>query len=620
MANPRIEVEIGAKVDMLTKAIDEALGDLDKLGGKSTETSKEVDQISVVSQRASTKIEQVGKQSAQTANQINKLSNATSTYNSIGIDFTRIIQDAPFGIIGVGNNITQLAQSFGQLRAQSTSTGTALKTAFASIFSSGNALVLGISALTTVFTLYQQGVFDSLFANEELNKSFKDLAQSVKSATANSSTELARINALKGIIEDETASRIKREQAFDRLQKKYPAIFSNGDKEKALNGQLTKSYDLLTKSIIQRAEASIAEQELPNLVKQKELVDAELSAKQKILQTEQSLLSTRNKLTPLSQTFSGSDYEQAQRRIKQLSDEVSSLSLTQKGLQINIDGFTESIVSYADEFQGLLEPLNGELRTTSDLASRIERTFTNISKLPSIGLPRSGDVEALRARREQLQAGGQVGATGEEFINAQLEAVKAQGIFTQLPSELSAFSTQYEQFAITAGEFTNQLIDNFSVLGNQIASSLNIGNNALRGFVATVLSNTPKIIQAIFKQAAAKKAAAQIENQGNLQIATGNAVATASKAANALGPVGLALLPVFIGGAIALISNAFNKSGGGGGGFSVGTSGVGSGTSFSGGGLGFAFDASREIRGELVARGQDLVYVFNEASNRINKG
>ena len=87
LKNPKIEVEIGANVAGLTAGVNTATGQLDKLG----------------------------KAAQATAPQVDRLAKATSSYNSVGIDFARIIQDAPFGIIGVGNNITQLAGSFQNL-------------------------------------------------------------------------------------------------------------------------------------------------------------------------------------------------------------------------------------------------------------------------------------------------------------------------------------------------------------------------------------------------------------------------------------------------------------------------------------------------------------------------
>jgi hypothetical protein len=90
-------------------------------------------------------------------------------------------------------------------------------------------------------------------------------------------------------------------------------------------------------------------------------------------------------------------------------------------------------------------------------------------------------------------------------------------------------------------------------------------------------------------------------------------------------------LPAFIAGALGLVAAAFaafggggkkggTGGGGGGGGSSVGSSGVGGGTSFAGGGQGALFKQNKDLNGELVVRGQDLVYVFGQANNRINKG
>jgi hypothetical protein len=61
--------------------------------------------------------------------------------------------------------------------------------------------------------------------------------------------------------------------------------------------------------------------------------------------------------------------------------------------------------------------------------------------------------------------------------------------------------------------------------------------------------------------------------------------------------------------------------GGGGGGASVGSSGVGGGSSFVGGGAqGGMFAQNRDVSGEFVVRGQDLVYVLGQSENRIRKG
>ena len=47
--------------------------------------------------------------------------------NAVALEFNRIIQDAPFGIVGVGNNLQQLTAQFSNLRAGGLTAGQAMK-------------------------------------------------------------------------------------------------------------------------------------------------------------------------------------------------------------------------------------------------------------------------------------------------------------------------------------------------------------------------------------------------------------------------------------------------------------------------------------------------------------
>jgi hypothetical protein len=93
---------------------------------------------------------------------------------------------------------------------------------------------------------------------------------------------------------------------------------------------------------------------------------------------------------------------------------------------------------------------------------------------------------------------------------------------------------------------------------------LNISDRALRGFVTTLLSATPKIIGALVDQASAKRATSGQNIASDKAEALAGGVGLAVDSAKGLGPVGLAVLPVLIAGAVALISSAFSRGGGGG--------------------------------------------------------
>jgi len=242
MSNPRIEVDVVANVAGVASGVNAATTQLQKLGNAAQATAPKVE----------------------------SLTKATSRYNGVGIDFARVIQDAPFGIIGVGNNIQQLAQSFSSLGNAGDSLSSKVKLAFGAIFSSGNLLILGVSALTTAFTILQQkGFFNSEKAAKSLTdrlKEYEETLGSVDRATLkgiqNSEGELQKFRALTAQAQNLNVSDKNRLAAVDELQKQYPEYLGNLTKEQILTGQVGDSYDILTKQIISNAKAKAFSDEI----------------------------------------------------------------------------------------------------------------------------------------------------------------------------------------------------------------------------------------------------------------------------------------------------------------------------------------------------------------------
>jgi hypothetical protein len=554
------------------------------------------------------RLNSLGKSFGGTAVQsFDNLKRSAGAASGAAISFGRIIQDAPFGIIGVANNLQNFGEQFVALGDKSTSTGAKLKLFFSALITPSNLAILAVSALTAAWQAYSLGVFDSLFATESLSKKLKEISDNTKSATANASVELTKVEALRTTIEDETLSRDKRLKAVNKLIEVYPELFSLADREKLLNGQLVESYDILTKAILAKAKASIAEQELPELVKQKEIVDSTLKSKQELLAVEEARLKTASRLTPIEQTFSGSDYEQIQRRIKPLKADVEELGLRQKELQINIEGYTQSIVSYADEFESFLDKSDKAVDKSKEKVEFYDKAWNeNEDRLIRI-------YQLVQAIADETPAPAEI-KTEEDPADVtpkgKIEALEEQIALFEFLKRLQTDTGKIDEYNLKIAQLRQELallngeqvksnletiVDAFSSLGAGIAASLNISDRALRGFVTTLLSATPKIIGAIIAKAQATNRAADAENAANLKVATGNSVVIGTEAAKGLGPVGLALLPVFIAGAVALVSAAFSKGGGGGGAVS--------------GGQGSTFTNRREFGGP-VSKGR--AYIVGE--------
>ena len=105
-------------------------------------------------------------------------SRATNTL----INFNRVVQDAPFGILGIANNIDPLLESFGRLRRETGGTGSALKALVAAI--SGPAgIISAVSLGTSLFIAFGDKIAEAFGqgkqAAEEAKKAFQDAINEV---------------------------------------------------------------------------------------------------------------------------------------------------------------------------------------------------------------------------------------------------------------------------------------------------------------------------------------------------------------------------------------------------------------------------------------------------------
>lgn len=107
---------------------------------------------------------------------------AQSGANGVAMEFNRIIQDAPFGMMGVGNNIQQLASNWQvyvqQARAAAAANGTTVSTmtlmrgALSTMMSPINLVTMGIAIVTSAWTAYSMNVKTAKEETKDMNNTF----------------------------------------------------------------------------------------------------------------------------------------------------------------------------------------------------------------------------------------------------------------------------------------------------------------------------------------------------------------------------------------------------------------------------------------------------------------
>jgi hypothetical protein len=615
MANPRIEVEIGANVAGLTAGVNTATGQLDKLG-----------------------------QAAQkTAPQVQKLTQATSGYNAIGVDFARIVQDAPFGIIGVGNNITQLAGSFQVLKNQTGSTSTALKSAFASIFSSSNALILGISLLTTAFTILQQkGFFKSEQDAKSLDEALKEYQETLTGVAAatlkgaqDSQKELATLKALEIQATNTSLSTKQRTDAVNELQKLYPNYFGNLTKEQILNGQVGDAYIKVTANLLAKAKAQASVNEIAQNGIELLRIETKLEEQRskRLLETSaaqaqiDALIEKRQKDGFLTQgdlqrydtlIRSINNANESLEEEGKLKSEIAKINKENEALTAEVTNQLKLGASFVKESGSAIDENNEKLAEYSkgwDKYNEQLKFSDDLTVLLAENTARLGkEVDSIFNKRVQ-----EIKIALPES-SAALNLDKLAQTFSITPevadiddSKKTKFITSLKDFNAEASAIiTNGAVNGLGDIGFAIGQALATGGDVVKAAGNALLSGVATIAEGL-GQAAIKVGVGMIA----IKLAFKNPATAIAAGVALIALAGYIRAKVGGAGGGGITSGI---GGGGGGGSSVGSSGVGAGSSFVGGGAQGAFAQNNNLTGEFVVRGTDLVYVLGQANNKINKG
>lgn len=256
-----LEVQIGADLSGLEKGIKEAeskIKDLSKIKANKIELGLDTSDINKQISDAKKSLNELKTTLKDTGNSFASATPKIASGGNALMNFSRIAQDAPFGIIGIGNNITATAESFGHLVKETGSAGSALKAVAGSIIGTGG-ILLAVSLVTSGLTYMAQNGITVADVFNKLTGTFNENAKALREAQIEgakaASEEIITMKSLVSIAQDETKSRENRLLAVKKLQDEYPSYFGNLSKEAILNGNVTKKVDELTSALLSRAVA-----------------------------------------------------------------------------------------------------------------------------------------------------------------------------------------------------------------------------------------------------------------------------------------------------------------------------------------------------------------------------
>lgn len=401
-------------------------------------------------------------------------------------EFSRVIQDAPYGIQGVANNIQQLTAQFGYLSKSSGGAGSAIKSMVGSLLGPAGVL-LAVSAITSLWVAYEDEIKQAIGTTDLLGDAFKDASEGIGENIGKLDKLVNAYNNASTSIEDKT-------KILGVLQKNYPEYFSNIDSETIKIDKATGAYKEQRNAIIALGiEKSLESKKAPIYAKLAELE----------IKSNSDLLTSLDKVFIYSGQLSSSQRVQA---IKELGEKAR----TQQQIELNkeLGVIDKGIKAIQDRFN--ISGTAGLNLEGSGVDSGKKPTKKKVSELT--GLPEPDEFfKYSQLAKEGFQNILNIYGGASEVLSTTIQPLPPLIDKDALTADELAYNNHLENvkqalinFNDTASQIISDVIyDTFAQIGAGIGQALAEGGNVLEAVGSSLLSGLGTILVELGKLAIA---------------------------------------------------------------------------------------------------------------------
>ena len=615
MAGSKLEVGIGADISDFSKKIKEVEYDLQqlsklkverlKVGLDTSEINMQIKDVKNTLRDLKTTTRDTGAALGSAGAAMGNFGKQTANGGSALTAFSRIAQDAPYGIIGVGNNITNTAEQFGYLVKQTGSAGGAFKALLTSLTGAGG-ILLAVSLVTTAFTIMSQQGLSVGDVVDKLTGNFDEFSEAIKKSSEEgvkaSSGEIFGLKALVSAAQNKTLADKERLIAVEELQSQYPGYFSNLSKEEIMTSNLTKVVDELTNALVNKAIAEKLAGASADIQLKVFAANAQL-IKQKAITKE---ISDETQRLVKEAEANGSSQEYINSLYKGGRDAIAGTLQAEKEIRNEIISGTKAL----ERRQNVINQLTAstlKLNSAPPPKTKVEKTY-NTSQVSGV---ESGLISAPLFDLNSIAVfNGQVDEFGNKIKS--LPGV-IQTSLNQIPplfdKALQEYKTIMDEFNTTLNDLIQSSVPNaISNLGSALGEALATGGNVVNALGNSLLQSIGGFISQL---------GTMLIQYGLLLVGFGKAQAAflvgdpATKIGAGIVMIGLGVAASVAGSAI---SSFGSGSGAGAGGKSAQTSG-GSNSNFSSNTGGFSSTNSGSGTVVFEIAGQKLVGVLSNTLN-----
>lgn len=442
---------------------------------------------------------------ANTATSLRPLTTGTNSAAFALTNLGRVAQDAPFGFIGIQNNLNPLLESFGRLRQETGSNGAALRALGQSLVGpAGLGIALSVvSAAVLFYQQYQQRanktVKEAKTDADAYVNSLDQVTQAQVKGSKNAQKEITELNTLYAITQNVALSTKQRGDAVDTLQSKYPEYFKNLSDEAILNGNAESAYKRLAVAIIETAKARAAQDLITKnssrqLENQQKLNDLEIAFGKEQQKNAVALNKIRDPNNAGSAQFLARQAENAVKAQAAIAKQITDLKTDSNIIDSKNLKLTEAITASIKQGAELTDTGNGKAKKEiNDIAKEVKDLYVLIDN-GSKGVSR-----ALIRNTLKNTPVGDPKLEGNGFNIPGLENTSRVKEYNQLLAEQAKFKADYEEGfkSLASGAIGDAIGGGFSSIGEALVSGESIieaAGNALLGTLGGFLNDLGQML------------------------------------------------------------------------------------------------------------------------------
>ena len=373
----QLEAELGELEAAIRRSTN--LTDIKRFNDQISALNRQISNMKVVGFESS--MHKIGESANRAGQQLNRLPGAANPAVYSLTNMGRVLQDLPYGMIGVANNITPLIESMVQLSANAKATGVSMGKQLLSSITGGGGLIFGFSILTSVMqfatlglSAFSRGAGSAKSKTAEIKEEVWDFGKTIDEVAGELSKSASKVTQLFAALNSGKLNFDERKAALKDLASVNKEFFGSLKEEDGLIKGLQSAYDGYILRLKEIGKTKAIESQLTKLFDKK--LQLELAIDPKFANATDPLLQKQlGKLKAELKSLGGAvDFTKEKFDISMIVPETKVDTATKK--VANLTNVLENVPEWGkklDKDSGGLSNVNGKLAARIGLMQRISQ-------------------------------------------------------------------------------------------------------------------------------------------------------------------------------------------------------------------------------------------------------